>query len=39
VRPLRLASCDLVYLMPPLVIGDDDLDVLCGAVVEAVVSR
>ncbi len=32
VRPLRLASADLVYLMPPLVIGDDDLDVLMGAV-------
>ena len=28
VRPLRLASADVVYLMPPLVISDEDLDVL-----------
>jgi adenosylmethionine-8-amino-7-oxononanoate aminotransferase len=26
----------LVYLMPPYVIGDDDLDILTGAVVEVV---
>jgi adenosylmethionine-8-amino-7-oxononanoate aminotransferase len=31
VRPLRLADCDVVYLMPPLVIDDDDLAVLCSA--------
>ena len=32
VRPLRLRSADVVYLMPPLVIGDDDLDVVVAAV-------
>src|SRR5690606_4500567 len=31
VRPLRLASADVVYLMPPLVIADEDLDVLLAA--------
>ncbi|MDP2342055.1 MAG: adenosylmethionine--8-amino-7-oxononanoate transaminase [Deltaproteobacteria bacterium] len=31
VRPLRFADRDLVYLMPPLVIDDDDLGVLFGA--------
>jgi adenosylmethionine---8-amino-7-oxononanoate aminotransferase len=32
VRPLRLATADLVYLMPPLVIGEGDLEVLLKAV-------
>ncbi len=36
VRPLRLSSCDVVYLMPPLVIGDDDLAVLLAAVLATV---
>lgn len=31
IRPLRLRSADVVYLMPPLVIPDDDLDVLVSA--------
>jgi adenosylmethionine-8-amino-7-oxononanoate aminotransferase len=31
-RPLRLRSCDVVYLMPPLVIEQGDLDVLFDAV-------
>jgi adenosylmethionine-8-amino-7-oxononanoate aminotransferase len=34
-RPLRLAHADLVYLMPPLVIDDDDLAVLLRAIDEA----
>ena len=32
VRPIRLARADLVYLMPPLVIGEEDLEVLLRAV-------
>jgi adenosylmethionine-8-amino-7-oxononanoate aminotransferase len=32
VRPLG----DVVVLMPPLAIGDDDLDTLCGVVVESI---
>ena len=32
VRPLRLRRADVVYLMPPLIIGDDDLAILLGAV-------
>jgi len=31
IRPLRLASADVVYLMPPLVISDEDLDLLLAA--------
>lgn len=34
VRPLRFSTSDVVYLMPPLVIGDRDLDVLTRAVVD-----
>jgi adenosylmethionine-8-amino-7-oxononanoate aminotransferase len=33
VRPLG----DVVVLMPPLAIGDDDLETLCGVVAESVV--
>jgi adenosylmethionine---8-amino-7-oxononanoate aminotransferase len=32
VRPLRLRTADVVYLMPPLVIDGADLDTLLGAV-------
>jgi adenosylmethionine-8-amino-7-oxononanoate aminotransferase len=32
VRPLRLRTADIVYLMPPLVIDGTDLDTLLGAV-------
>jgi adenosylmethionine-8-amino-7-oxononanoate aminotransferase len=32
VRPLRLRGADVVYLMPPLVVGEADLDVLIHAV-------
>jgi adenosylmethionine---8-amino-7-oxononanoate aminotransferase len=32
VRPLRLRRADVVYLMPPLVIDDAELDVLLGAI-------
>ena len=32
-RPLG----DVVVLMPPLAIGDDDLETLCGVVAESVV--
>jgi len=32
IRPIRLARADLVYLMPPLVIGGADFDVLAGAI-------
>lgn len=32
VRPLRLVSADIVYVMPPLNIDDDDLGVLLAAV-------
>jgi adenosylmethionine-8-amino-7-oxononanoate aminotransferase len=32
VRPLRLRRADVVYLMPPLVIGPEDLSVLLDAV-------
>ncbi len=35
VRPLRLRRADVVYLMPPLVIEGDDLEVLFGAVESA----
>lgn len=31
-RPLRLGRADVVYVMPPLVIGDGDLDVLFDAI-------
>ncbi len=34
VRPLRLRGADVVYLMPPLVIGPEDLGALTGAVAE-----
>ncbi len=32
VRPLRLRSCDVVYLMPPLVVGPEDLHVLFASI-------
>ena len=32
VRPLRLRNADVVYLMPPLVIDDEELGVLLGAI-------
>jgi adenosylmethionine-8-amino-7-oxononanoate aminotransferase len=32
VRPLRLGSADIVYVMPPLTIDDEDLGVLLSAV-------
>jgi adenosylmethionine-8-amino-7-oxononanoate aminotransferase len=32
VRPLRLSTADIVYVMPPLTIDDDDLGVLLSAV-------
>ncbi|HEY5145601.1 MAG TPA: hypothetical protein VII82_02495, partial [Polyangiaceae bacterium] len=32
VRPLRLRRADVVYLMPPLVIEEEDLGVLLDAV-------
>jgi adenosylmethionine-8-amino-7-oxononanoate aminotransferase len=36
VRPLRLKSCDVVYLMPPLVIERADLEVLLAAIDDAI---
>jgi adenosylmethionine-8-amino-7-oxononanoate aminotransferase len=36
IRPLRLRRADVVYLMPPLVIEKDDLDVLMGAIDDAI---
>lgn len=38
VRPLRSSLSDVVYLAPPLVINDNDLDILVRAVVDAVAS-
>jgi adenosylmethionine-8-amino-7-oxononanoate aminotransferase len=35
-RPLRLKSCDVVYLMPPLVIERADLGVLLAAIEDAI---
>ena len=32
VRPLRLRRADVVYLMPPLVIDEEELGVLLGAI-------
>lgn len=39
IRPLRLARRDVVYLMPPLVVNDTDLEVLLGALCREIGNR